>query len=81
MNNDAELIATLSACDDVEGWVAAVKDHPGAGSLIEYTTDDAHYFMGLTCTRDPHTPVCEDAASLGLLDFDLDDPRLQELNE
>ena len=78
--NDAEMIATLSACDDVSGWVDAIKAHPGAGSLISYTTEDAHYFMGLVCVRDPHTLVCEDASVLGLLDFELDDPRLAELN-
>ena len=78
--NDPEMIATLSACDDVSGWVDAIKAHPGAGSLISYTTEDAHYFMGLVCVRDPHTLVCEDASVLGLLDFELDDPRLAELN-
>jgi len=78
--NDAEMIATLSACDDVSGWVDAIKAFPGAGSLTSYTTEDAHYFMGLVCVRDPHTPVCEDASVLGLLDFKLDDPRLAELN-
>jgi hypothetical protein len=78
--NDPEMIATLSACDDVSGWVGAIKAHPGAGSLISYTTEDAHYLVGIVCVRDPHTPVCEDASALGLLDFELDDPRLAELN-
>jgi hypothetical protein len=80
---DAEdaLVATLSECRTVDDWVAALKEHPSAGALTSYSTADAHSVLNLVCLLGPESVVCSEAAERDLLDFDLDDPRLRELDE
>jgi hypothetical protein len=80
---DAEsaLVATLSACRTVDDWVAALREHPSAGSRTSYSTSDAHDVLNLVCLLGPDTVVCTEAAERNLLDFDLDDPRLRELDD
>jgi hypothetical protein len=68
LNNDAEMFATTSACADSAEWVAALKMHPGAGALVEYSTADAEYLLRLVCSHTPETPVCVDAKARGVLD-------------
>ena len=80
---DAEsaLVATLSACRTVDDWVAALREHPSAGAQTSYSTSDAHDVLNLVCLLGPDTVVCADAADRDLLDFELDDPRLGELED
>jgi hypothetical protein len=37
--------------------------------------------LNLVCLLGPESVVCSEAAERDLLDFDLDDPRLRELDE
>jgi hypothetical protein len=78
---EAALVATLSDCRTVDDWVAALKEHPGAGALPTYSTSDAHGVLNLVCLLGPGTVVCADAAERDLLDFELDDPRLRDLED
>jgi hypothetical protein len=78
---DTALVATLSECRTVDDWVAALKEHPSVGALTSYSTSDAHDVLNLVCLLGPDTIVCGEAAERDLLDFDLDDPRLRELDE
>jgi len=80
LENDAELFETLLECNSVDDWVAGLKANPAAGSLITYSTDDAHEFLNLICIRQPEAELCAEASSRGILDFDLDDPRLRDLD-
>jgi len=80
VDNDVEVIRTLSECESVDDWVAALKANPAAGSLTSYKTEDAHEFLGLVCVREPDTALCAEASEMGILDFELDDPRLQEID-
>ena len=79
LDNDTELVATTNACRDVDDWVAAIIANPGAGALTSYTVEDAQSLLTMTCVRSIESAVCIDASAEGILDFELDDPRLKEL--
>ncbi|KQO98815.1 hypothetical protein ASF30_12190 [Leifsonia sp. Leaf264] len=79
LNNDRELLRTATGCSTADEWVAALKAHPGAGALTTYTDEDAHGLLALLCVKASDTELCADASQRGLLDFELDDPRLEDL--
>ncbi|MDP9027254.1 MAG: hypothetical protein M3N46_06815, partial [Actinomycetota bacterium] len=61
---------TLTSCRTDDEWVAALKMHPGAGSLTTYTTKDADQFLAIVCLgskADLSTPICTEASKNGLL--------------
>lgn len=69
LNNDAELTATLAACEDVDDWVLSLQQNPGAGSLTSYTRDDALDLLGIVCAVDEGgSKLCASAAEDGLID-------------
>jgi hypothetical protein len=78
---EAALVATLSRCRTVDDWVAALNEHPGAGALTSYSSSEAEDVLNLVCLLGPDSVVCAEAADRDLLDFELDDPRLRELEE
>lgn len=78
-NNDAEITNTLENCSSVDDWVDALKENPSVGALISYTTADAHALLGFACIPGRDTSVCSQASDQGLLDYALDNPRLDEL--
>ncbi|WP_217181605.1 hypothetical protein [Streptomyces sp. AC495_CC817] len=67
LDNDTELLATLSSCSTTDEWVQALKANPGAGALTSYSTADAEEFLSMACVKAPETPVCVDAAAAGRL--------------
>jgi hypothetical protein len=77
--SDTALLATLDACETADSWIAALQAHPGAGVLIEYTRGDAIESLDSYCVRRVDAPVCVDAAASGMLTYELDDTRLDEL--
>ena len=77
--SESLLLKTLSNCRSADEWIAAIQANPGAGSLTSYSTEDAQELLNLACMRATDTPACIDASSKNLLTFDLDDPRLEEL--
>ncbi|TFD17865.1 hypothetical protein [Cryobacterium sp. TMT4-10] len=79
-DNSVELLTTLAACASADDWILTLKANPGAGALLSYTTADAESLLDLSCVRAIATAVCIDAAGEGILTYELDDPRLKELN-
>lgn len=77
--SDVAILATLDECVAADDWIAALQKHPGAGSLVSYTREEAIAFLDLACIRRIDAPTCIDAAEQGLLSFELDDPRLDDL--
>lgn len=65
LDNDAELLATLTACETVDEWVAALQANPGAGSFESYTVAEAEELLSMTCARAPEAVVCVDGAASG----------------
>lgn len=80
LDNSAELLTTLADCASADDWILTLKANPGAGALTSYATADAETLLDLSCVRAIDTPVCIDAAEEGILTYELDDPRLKELN-
>lgn len=77
--SDTAILGTLDACETSESWIAAIQAHPGAGSLTSYTHEDAVALLDLACIRRIDAVVCIDASEQGHLTFELDDPRLPDL--
>lgn len=77
--SDTALLSTLDACETADAWIAALQAHPTAGVLIEYTREDAIESLDFFCVRRVDASVCVDAAAAGMLTYELDDPRLAEL--
>jgi hypothetical protein len=80
LDNDSELLATFDACESADDWIKSLQSNPGAGALVSYTTEDAEALLDISCVRAISTHVCIDAAAAGILTYDVDDPRLDELN-
>ncbi|MDQ0895790.1 hypothetical protein [Agromyces ramosus] len=81
LDNDDALMATTETCENADEWIVALQHNPGAGSLVSYTVEDAEAFLDLVCIYSIESPVCLDAAAQGILTYELDDPRVLELNE
>lgn len=77
--SDTLILATLDECEKADDWIAALQRYPEAGALIEYSRADAIEFLDMACIRRIDAPTCIDAAEQGLLSYELDDPRLPEL--
>lgn len=77
--SDRAILSTLDTCVTADLWIVALQAHPLAGTLTSYTRDDAVAFLDLACMRRVDAVVCVDAAAQGLLSYELDDPRLVEL--
>lgn len=77
--SDTAILSTLDACETADSWIAALQDHPTAGAMTDYTREDAIVFLDFACVRRIDAPVCVDASRSGLLTYELDDPRLGEL--
>jgi hypothetical protein len=78
LDNDTEMVATLDECASSADWILALKENPGAGAGLSYTTQEAEFLLDLACTRATRSAVCIDAADQNILTYELDDPRLQE---
>ncbi len=79
VQDDAALLATLTACPTAAEWITAIKQHPGAGIYTDYEDGRAESMLDSACIRAITAPACIDASKQGILTFDLDDPRLTEL--
>ncbi len=77
--NETAILATLDECETAEDWIVGLQAHPTAGSFTSYTRAEAIDFLDLACVRRIDAVVCIDAAEHGHLSFELDDPRLPEL--
>lgn len=58
--------STLSMCSSVAEWFAGLRLHPGAMGLksAEFVQPSD---VEIACQNYPSTPVCRDAAELGML--------------
>lgn len=77
--SETAILATLDKCATAENWFVGLQAHPTAGSFTSYTRPEAIDFLDLACIRRIDAVVCIDAAKQGHLTFELDDPRLPEL--
>jgi hypothetical protein len=77
--SDTAILATLDDCLTADQWINALQEHPKAGTLTSYTRQDAIEFLDMACIRRSDAAVCIDAAAQGHLTYELDDPRLVEL--
>jgi hypothetical protein len=77
--SETAILATLDECTNSEDWIVGLQAHPTAGSFTSYTRDEAIDFLDIACIRRIDAVVCLDAAEQGHLTFELDDPRLPEL--
>ena len=78
-DSETAILATLDECATAEDWIVGLQAHPTAGSFTSYTRTEAIEFLDLACIRRIDAGVCIDAAEQGHLTFELDDPRLPEL--
>lgn len=66
---DPLIVATLSACQTSDEWLAALREHPGALGLTDGAvgtnreSDDLS--LQVVCYANADTPVCQDAADAG----------------
>lgn len=77
--SETAILATLDQCESAEDWIIGLQAHPTAGSFTSYTRAEAIDFLDLACVRRIDAGVCIDASEQGHLTFELDDPRLPEL--
>lgn len=77
--SDSEILDSLDACATSAEWLGGAERHPLAANMTEYVRDFAVGFLNTACMRRADAPACVDAATKGLLDFDLSDPRLLDL--
>ncbi|WP_240773590.1 hypothetical protein [Plantibacter sp. M259] len=77
--SEVALLATLDQCGTSEQWILGIQEHPTAGSFTSYSRAEAIDFLDLACIRHTDAVVCIDAAAQGHLTYELDDPRLVEL--
>lgn len=67
LNNDVELIATLSSCTTTDEWIRALQANPDAAGLTSVGIKDGEQFLSLACVKAPETAVCADAKAAGRL--------------
>lgn len=77
--SETAILATLDECETAEDWIVGLQAHPTAGSFTSYTRAEAIDLLDIACIRRIDAVVCLDAAEQGHLSFELDDPRLPEL--
>ncbi|MCI1019383.1 hypothetical protein HWD99_12170 [Microbacterium sp. C5A9] len=77
--SESAILATLDECENAEDWIVGLQAHPTAGSFTSYTRAEAINLLDIACIRRIDAVVCIDAAEQGHLSFELDDPRLPEL--
>lgn len=77
--SETAILNTLDECATSDDWIVGLQAHPTAGSFTSYTRAEAIDFLDLACIRRIDAVVCIDAAEEGHLTFELDDPRLPEL--
>lgn len=80
-DNDAELFASLDACQSADEWVQALIQNPSAGILTSYNEKEGRDFLTTVCVRAVGTPTCLDAIEKGYTDFQLDNPDLPALQK
>lgn len=77
--SEVALLATFDECGTAEQWILGIQEHPTAGSFTSYSRAEAIDLLDLGCIRRTDAVVCFDAAAHGHLTYELDDPRLVEL--
>ncbi|HXH36246.1 MAG TPA: DUF2510 domain-containing protein [Plantibacter sp.] len=77
--SEVALLATFDECGTAEQWILGIQEHPTAGSFTSYSRAEAIDLLDLGCIRRTDAVVCIDAAAQGHLTYELDDPRLVEL--
>lgn len=77
--SETAILATLDECATADDWIGGLQAHPTAGSFTSYTRAEAIDLLDIACIRRIDAVVCQDAAQHGHLSFELDDPRLAEL--
>ncbi|MDR6144200.1 hypothetical protein QE375_003754 [Microbacterium foliorum] len=77
--SETAILATLDECATADDWIGGLQAHPTAGSFTSYTRAEAIDLLDIACIRRIDAVVCQDAAEQDHLSFELDDPRLPEL--
>lgn len=77
--SEVALLATFDECGTAEQWILGIQEHPTAGSFTSYSRAEAIDLLDLGCIRRTDAVVCIDAAAQGHLTYELDDPRLVEM--
>lgn len=67
VNND-EVYVTLLACGTADVWLAELVSHPAVFGMTSITAGaDAESYLSIVCFGAEEAPVCQDAATRGLL--------------
>ncbi|WP_404435171.1 hypothetical protein LG322_08440 [Microbacterium aerolatum] len=77
--SDTAILATLDECATADDWISGLQAHPKAGTLTSYSRTEAIELLDIACVSRVDAVVCIDAANAGHLTYELDDPRLTEL--
>lgn len=66
VDNNAELLASLTSCETADDWIAALQQNPGAGGRTSYSPAEAARFLWLNCgSLEPNAAVCIDGIEKG----------------
>lgn len=71
--------ATLDECTTVAQWKSGGTRYPEAAGWTEATDENLDLTIDSWCVTSIRSAVCVDAAEQGILTFDPEDPRLEEL--
>jgi hypothetical protein len=66
MENNAEISATTWACSDVEEWWNMLNQYPDTFGVTYLLESEKGMFVGSACVVGANSPVCVDAARIGL---------------
>lgn len=78
---DDAALDTLEACVSVVDWKVGGHKYPEAAGWTEITDEDLDFTLDGWCVQYIKAATCQDASSEGILTFELDDPRLDELQK
>lgn len=65
ISDDSRLLRTLTACDNFDDWLAAIKKHTGPGTITVYKREDARVLLEVLCSERHGGGVCNDAIGRG----------------
>lgn len=66
VNND-EVYVTLLACGTADSWMTELVPRPGVFGMTSIAPSDAESYLMVVCYGAEETPVCQDAAALGMV--------------
>jgi hypothetical protein len=71
--------ATLNECTTAAEWKAGGRKYPEAAGWTKATDENLNLTLDTWCVVHIKAVACQDAAEQGILTFDPEDPRLDEL--